>query len=564
MASRFGDVLVEAIEKAERWAIFDPEPAMRSRIDTLVDSGDPALIRLFTGRIAFGTAGLRAPVGPGPNRMNALVVRQATVGVVRWLQANGIASPKVVIGFDARPDSASFATHVAAAVASLGGTAVLADDAVATPVVARAVLTAAADAAVVVTASHNPPADNGYKLYLGDGLQLVAPADTEIASAIEQAADTWSQYGPAIDDHMADIETVPANEWIAAHRTSALEALLTDHRDCAVAYTAMHGVGGSAIVHAFEAAGFPSPSVVASQFEPDGSFPTVLFPNPEEPGALDQVIALATEIGANAALANDPDADRLAVAVPDRAGQFRPLSGNQLGVLLGDHVLRHTTGANRLVARSVVSSRLLDSIAASAGVRCEVTLTGFKWIARPIVDFDDHEFVFGYEEAIGYCVGDRVRDKDGISAALVAAEMIAAHHAQGRSVWDRLDELAAQHGVYATQPLSKRFDDDPARVQALMDQIAADPPSMLAGSVAADSGPVGLGSLPPTAGIHLVSEDRTQVIIRPSGTEPKVKAYLEVIEPVSGEGADAIAHARQHAAARLGQVAAEIDELFQR
>lgn len=563
MAARFGEALVAATEDAQRWAIHDPDPITRGQTDALVDAGDPALIRLFTGRIAFGTAGLRAEVGAGPNRMNALVVRQTTAAVVAWLQASGITRPRVVIGFDARHDSRRFAAHAAAAVTAGGADPLRSDDHAPTPVYAHALLAEGADAAIVITASHNPPADNGYKLYLGDGLQLVDPADIEIASIIDTLARGWHEHGPAIDDAFAELDDSALRstaDWVAGHRTSAVAALFTENRDVTVAYTAMHGVGGVPIMQAFEAAGFDAPIVVAEQHEPDGDFPTVSFPNPEEPGAFDLVMAAAGVHQADAALANDPDADRLAVAVPGRSGgEFVALSGNELGVLLADHVLRHTSGDDRLVARSVVSSRQLDVMAAAAGVQAKVTLTGFKWVARPILTHAALQYIFGYEEAIGYCVGDRVRDKDGVTAALVAAEMLATLKAADTSVWQRLDELASEHGVYANHPISIRFDDDPSRVDALMQQVEASPPSQLGGAAVIDSGPVGLGALPATAGLHLVADDGTQVIVRPSGTEPKIKAYIEVIEPVAD---DDVAAARARAAERLTNVVADVQVLL--
>ena len=564
MATRFGDGLVAATEHAQRWAIHDPDPATRGQVDALVDAGDPALIRMFTGRVAFGTAGLRAEVGPGPNRMNALVVRQTTAGVVAWLTTSGIAHPRIVIGFDARHDSRRFAAHAAAAVVAGGGEVLRSDDHAPTPVYAHALLAERADAAVVVTASHNPPADNGYKLYLGDGLQLVDPADTEIASLIETMADRWHLYGPAIDDAFADLDDhhlIATESWVSSHRTSAVDALFTNNRDVTVAYTAMHGVGGEPVMHAFESAGFVPPIVVLEQQQPDGDFPTVSFPNPEEPGAFDLVMAVAQAHHVDGALANDPDADRLALAVPSRSGaQFVALSGNELGVLLGDHVLRHTTGTDRIMARSVVSSRQIDAMAAAAGVTAEVTLTGFKWVARPMLTHPSLQYIFGYEEAIGYCVGDRVRDKDGVTAALVAAEMLATLKDAGVSVWQRLDELAITHGVYANHPISIRFDADPARVTALMERVQATPPTHLGGAVVANAGPVGLGSLPATAGLHLVTEDDTQVIVRPSGTEPKIKAYIEVIEPVTH---DDVTGARARADQRLSTVVADVQTLLQ-
>lgn len=556
------DQLAAAIEAAQRWAIHDPDPITRGTVDVLVDAGSTDLVELFTGRIQFGTAGLRAEVGVGPNRMNALVVRQTTLAVVQWLQAGGIAAPAVLIGFDARRDSQRFAAHAAAAVQAGGGRPLRSDIAAPTPVFAHALLDEGADAAIVVTASHNPPADNGYKLYLGDGLQIVAPADAEIAATIDRLVAEWHRHGPAIDDAFADLaghDLRSGQEWIVGHRRAALEALFTGHREAQVAYTAMHGVGGLAVLEAFAAADFPEPWPEPSQFDPDPDFPTVPFPNPEEPGAFDRVIALAAERGAAAALANDPDADRLAMAVPGRdGGPWVALSGNELGALLADHVLRHTSGSDRLVARSVVSSRLLDAMAASAGVRCDVTLTGFKWVARPIVTEPGLQYVFGFEEAIGYCVGDRVRDKDGVTAALVAAEMLAELDAAGSSVWQRLDELAARHGVYRNHPISVRFDDDPTKVDQLMARFEAEPPTSLGGEAVTRSGPVGLGALPPTEGMHLLTDSNTQVIVRPSGTEPKLKLYVEVIEPVTAD----VAEARTVADVRLEAIVADLRRII--
>jgi len=560
--ARFGDELVAAVERAERWAIHDPDPATRGAIDKLIDAGDPALIRLFTGRISFGTAGLRAPVGPGPNRMNALVVRQTTSAVVEWLQANGAPEPVVVIGFDARPDSEAFADHAAAAVRASGGVAHQADAAAPTPVFAHALLAVGADAAIVITASHNPAADNGYKLYLGDGLQLVSPADAEIATLIESSASSWTARGTMIDDVFAERhrgERHPVGEWIDGHRAAAAGALLTAERDVRVAYTPLHGVGGVPVSAAFTAAGFDNPVIVEEQFEPDGTFPTAPFPNPEEPGALDLVISVASEEGADVAMANDPDADRLACAVPGRdRSSFVALSGNELGILLADHVLRHTSGDDRVVARSVVSSRMLDVMAQEHGIESEVTLTGFKWVARPIITSAPARFVFGYEEAIGYCIGDHVRDKDGITAALVAAEMFAGLRTTGSSAWDRLDELAARHGVFADHPINIRFDTNPPEVERVMSSAIAAPPLSLGDSAVVSSGPVGLGSLPATPGLHLLAEDGTQVIVRPSGTEPKIKAYIEVHEPVAGGDMGTVATARATAASRLDAIVDDV------
>ncbi len=570
--------IIDAVEAAERWAIHDPEARFRSQLDQLIDARDEQLIELFDGRITFGTAGLRAAVGPGPRRMNALVVRQATVGVVAALQASGIDAPSVVIGFDARHDSADFARHVAAAVASAGGTAQIASAPLPTPVMAHAVLAERADAGIVITASHNPPADNGYKLYLGDGRQLVDPWDATIAAAIDQAAATWHEHGPAIDDRytsyvagveVAALQAVDAAQWADLHRHAAVAAT-APYRPAGeqqlaplrVVYTPMHGVGGSATLATFAEAGLEPPLITESQVAPDPDFPTVSFPNPEEPGALDDALAVAAAADADAVFAHDPDADRLAVAVRTRSGDgLVALSGDELGILLGDFLIRHSHG-DRLVARSVVSSRMLDAVAAAAGVTSQATLTGFKWIARAIEDHPGKQWLFGYEEAIGYSIGDHVRDKDGITAALVAHAALSDLSAQGRTVWDRFDELAAAHGVYASRPVTLRFDDDPGAIANVVASLVTSPPASLAGSPVT-AGPIGGGELPPTSGVELLAEDQTRVIVRPSGTEPKVKAYVEVIEPVAPGPGAAVAVARAEAEARLTLVCDEVQGLLQ-
>lgn len=553
------DRLASAIEAAQRWAIFDPDPLTRSTIDRLVDEAHPSLVSLFDGRLSFGTAGLRAAVGVGPNRMNALVVRQTTAALMAWLAGQGSHTPLVVIGYDGREHSKMFARHVAAAVLAFGGRVELGDTAVATPIVARRLLHARADAAVVITASHNPAGDNGYKLYLGDGLQLVSPADVEIAGRIEEMAAAWAQWGFDIDDQFgATASTSAVEEWEADHREAAVAALLTTDRSISVAYTPMHGVGGMPVVRAFRAAGFADPLIVEEQFEPDPTFSTVAFPNPEEPGALDLALTLAAEEGVDAVLANDPDADRLAVAVPDRSGEsYATLSGDQLGILLADHVFRHTSG-DRVVARSVVSSRLLDRLAVSHDVMSVVTLTGFKWVARPMITHAARSYVFGYEEAIGYCVGDHVRDKDGITAALVAAEMLSTLKADSKTAWDRLDELERRHGVYLTAPVTIRFADNPERPDQIVQELAEHTPARLHGIEVTQAGPVGLGDLPPTSGLHLVLADRSRIIVRPSGTEPKLKAYIEVIEPVT----TVVEVARQTAQDRLTGLVTAVTEML--
>ncbi len=518
------------------WLRHDPDPTTVTAIERLLDHDDIGeLTALFTGRLAFGTAGLRAPMGPGPNRMNRRVVRQTTAGLMQWLPKGAL----VVVGFDARHQSEMFAHDVAMVVAAAGGRAELLPEALPTPVLAAAVLERRADAGVMITASHNPKQDNGYKLYLADGIQLVAPDDAAIAALIDAVGDEGGSVPVAPLDHPS-IVTLGA-DIVQHHLDQAVATPVLDARTVTSVYTAMHGVGGRHLLRAFALAGFPAPICVADQFEPDPEFPTIPFPNPEEAGALDRAIACGEANRADVVLANDPDADRLAIAVPSRSGnEFARLSGDELGVLLADHLLRHTSG-RRQVATSLVSSRLLERMAVAHGVRSTTTLTGFKWVARPIVDHPEEAYVLGYEEAIGYCVGGRVRDKDGISAALVAAEMVADARAKGETLWDRLDQLALAHGLHRTAPLNLRFDgvDGMERRRQALDTVAQHPPT----DVATGSAVASLVSFEdlaegrqfePTEGLVLGYDDDTRVIVRPSGTEPKLKAYVEVIVPVVG------------------------------
>ncbi len=526
----------ELLAAVDHWLAEDPNPALRAEIEAMKATRPDTLATLFDGRLGFGTAGLRAQLGPGPNRMNRLVVRQTTAGVMSWLRsaATSRAKPVVVIGYDARHLSAAFAEEAARVVAGAGGQARLISGVVPTPVLARAVLDARADAGIMITASHNPPRDNGYKLYLGDGLQLVSPADAEIAAAIDVAATRPVVVAPVDSPNIVTV----GPEVVAAHRNVALSALRTQDRDVAIVYSAMHGVGGAPFLAALDAAGFPAPTVVAEQFAPDPDFATVAFPNPEEPGALDRALALAEATDADVILAHDPDADRLGVAVPGRdPSRWVALNGNEIGWLLADHLLRHSSGDDRLVSTTIVSSQMLSAMAEAAGVTAVTTLTGFKWVARPIVERPEATFVFGYEEALGYLVTDKVRDKDGISAGLVFAELMAGLAASGRTVWDRLDELAEAHGVHATGAVTLRFDGTQgmAARASWMQRARTAPPSELAGLALTECTDLTKGgALPPTDGVALRYSETLRVVIRPSGTEPKLKSYLEVIVAPSG------------------------------
>ncbi|HSL56916.1 MAG TPA: phospho-sugar mutase [Acidimicrobiales bacterium] len=442
------------VDAVAAWHAADPDPDTRAEVERLVADGDLTGLRdRFGSRLSFGTAGLRGALGAGPNRMNRLVVRQAAAGLVAHVGPGA----RVVVGYDARHRSDDFALDTARVVAAAGGTALVLPRPLPTPVVAFAVRQLGADAGVMVTASHNPPADNGYKVYLGDGAQIVPPADAEISARILAAAE-----GPialAAEDDPAIVHL--GDEVLDAYLVMAAAcATPGGPRRADLVYTAMHGVGRDVVHAALRRAGFAHPHDVVAQAEPDPDFSTVAFPNPEEPGALDLSLALAVEVGADAVLANDPDADRLGVAVPDAAapGGWRALTGNEIGALLADHLLARSTGADRLVVTTIVSSRLLQAQAAAAGVRYAETLTGFKWIVRPGLADPSARFLFGYEEALGYAVSADVRDKDGVTAAVVFAELVAGLRAEGRTVIDRLDDLARRHGLHATDTWSIRFD----------------------------------------------------------------------------------------------------------
>jgi phosphomannomutase len=550
------------LKRAGEWADADPDQATAAELNDLItraEAGDAVagaeLADAFAGTLQFGTAGLRGKLGPGPNRMNRVVVSRAAAGLAQYLRDEGLAGTPVVIGFDARYNSDVFARDTAEIFAGAGFAARICPRPLPTPVLAAAILTYGASAGVVVTASHNPPQDNGYKVYLGDGSQIVPPADAQIAAriaAVGAVADI-----PRSDDYETLDEAV-VDTYLA--RVSGL-ALPGGPRDVAVAYTAMHGVGSPLMRAALTGAGFPAPLAVVAQDEPDPDFPTVSFPNPEEPGAMDLALDLAGGAGVDVVLANDPDADRCAVAIPIGDGGYRMLTGDEVGALLGWWILQRGARAGVPVrgtfANSIVSSQLLGAIARRAGLAFRETLTGFKWISRAADDL-----VFGYEEALGYCVDPTgVRDKDGISAGLLVTEMVAALKAEGRGVQDVLDDLAREHGVHATSQVSLRFT-DLAEIPALMASLRAQPPMRFGGLPVVQAIDLEAGSpdLPPTDGLKYMLGGRdsvagARVIVRPSGTEPKVKAYLEVRAPV---GPDGVAAARATAQAQLSAIAGDV------
>ena len=534
-------------DAARAWLAEDPDPDTRAELAALIglaESGDATasaeLADRFGSRLEFGTAGLRGALGPGPNRMNRAVVLRAAAGLASYVQARGGTS--IVIGYDARHKSDVFARDTASVVAGFGLTALLLPRPLPTPVLAFAIRHLAASAGVMVTASHNPPQDNGYKVYLSDGGQIVPPADTEISAeiiavgslaSIQRSNDVTVLDDSVLDAYLTAVSSMPLLRELPS-------------RDIRIVYTPLHGVGRDVVVAAFSRAGFPALDVVSRQAEPDPDFPTVVFPNPEEPGAIDLAIAAARASSAEIVLANDPDADRCAMAVPTGAGRWRMLRGDEVGVLLADFLLRNKVHGR--YATTIVSSSLLSAMAARHGMVYSETLTGFKWI---VTSGDD--LVFGYEEALGYCVApDLTRDKDGISAALLLALLAANLKAQGSSVLGRLDEIARDYGLFATDQLSIRVA-DLAQITAAVERLRAHPPQSLGGLrvVSVEDLAVGPGGLPPTDGLRyrLDGSSRGQgaarVVVRPSGTEPKLKGYLEVVVPVRNSVPDARAIARE-------------------
>lgn len=545
---------------AEAWMADDPDPDTRAAVARLLADGDAdGLAACFGAPLSFGTAGIRGPVGPGPARMNRAVVRRVTAGLAAWL-AGRDAHGEVVVGRDARHGSAAFADEVAATLAGAGVTVRRFAEPVPTPLVAYAVRARGAAAGVQVTASHNPAADNGYKVYLDGGLPLGVPHDAEIAAAIARVGSL-----AAVPTAAPPPARVPASVragYLAAARSVA--GAPAHPGRLRVVVTPLHGVAGDLLVEALAGAGFTDVTSVPEQHTPDPDFPTVASPNPEEPGTLDLARALAAERDADLVLATDPDGDRIAVATP--AEGWRTLTGDEVGCLLAEHLLTrdaHLPG-RPLVATTVVSSRLLARIAAAHGADYAETLTGFKWLA-PVAEqaqAGGRRFVLAYEQALGVMIGDAVRDKDGIGAALLAATLAAGLKARGATVGDALDDLARHHGVHTTQGRSLAVE-RPEEVSRAMQALRRDPPAEVAGvavtAVADHAAGVTRHADQTTAPlatpradlIGLSLADGSRCLVRPSGTEPRVKCYLEAVEPVAG---DAVAAARVRAAARLARL----------
>ena len=542
------------LERARSWAAQDPDPHTRAELEQVIadasaeDAAAAAdLADRFRGTLEFGTAGLRGSLGAGPNRMNRVVVLRAAAGLAAYLHEQGHATSgghgaSVVIGYDARHNSDVFARDTAEVMTAAGFTAWVMPRALPTPLLAFAIRELGSVAGIMVTASHNPPQDNGYKVYLGDGSQIVSPADGDIARHIAA---------------VGTLESIPRGkpgtvlgEDIVDHYLDTVAGLAGDGpRDLEIVYTPLHGVGATSVAQVLETAGFEAPEMVPEQELPDPDFPTVGFPNPEEPGAMDLALALAERNGADIVVANDPDADRCAAAVPGPRG-WQMLRGDEVGALLAHRLL--SSGKQGTYATSIVSSSLLGKLAAAFGQPYAETLTGFKWISRT------EGLAFGYEEALGYCVDpEHVRDKDGVSALLVLCELAAELKAEGRGLLDLLDDIATEHGLHATDQVSVRVDDT-AIIAGAMQRLRTTPPTTLGGLdvLSAEDLAEGVGDLPPTDGLRYHLADGARVIVRPSGTEPKIKCYLEVVVPV--EPAGGVPAARIVAAGRLDAIGSDI------
>jgi phosphomannomutase len=518
--------------EVENWIADDPDPVTASALQTLLDAGDEASLRIyFNGFLQFGTAGLRGPNGPGPSCMNRAVVGRTAAGIAQYMKKRGLT--RVVIGRDARHGSYEYAMESAEIFSGAGCEVFILPRALPTPVLAYATKALKADIGIMVTASHNPPADNGYKVYVGptaDGVsyacsQIINPTDGFIADEI--AAITKLSTQPR-GTQWEVVEERVIDEYIS--RTATLGKKPGALR---IVYTAMHGVGTATISEVFKKAGFPDLILVREQAEPDPDFPTVAFPNPEEPGAIDLALATARSQNADLVIANDPDADRCAAAIKDRDGQWRMLRGDELGVIFGEWIARSApTGT---FGNSIVSSSILKKISAHYGIDFREVLTGFKWLAKI------ENLSFGYEEAIGYAVDSQtVNDKDGISAAIFLAQIATTLAEDGRDLNDLLDEVWARHGFHGTEQISIRVSDMKA-ITLLLAGLRNNPPQIIAGRTveSIDDLAAPRDGLPPTDGLRIWLSGGVRIIIRPSGTEAKLKCYVEVITADS-DGAEKV------------------------
>ncbi|MBK8251155.1 MAG: phospho-sugar mutase [Polyangiaceae bacterium] len=549
----------DLFERARAFLNHDPDQNTRAELSAVLEkatSGDDAALKdlrdRFSGPLEFGTAGLRGVIGAGETRMNRAVVLRTTWGLGKYLleQIGDAASRGVVIGYDARRMSREFAEDTAAVLAEMGIVAHLSPIAIPTPLTAFAVNYLRAAAGVMVTASHNPPEYNGYKVYWQNGAQIIPPHDKGIAAWIDRAAPADEVAKMSLADARAKglvRDIAPVVERTYLDELQKLGVRKDGDRSFAIVYTPLHGVGDRLTRIALSEAGFTGVESVAEQAEPDGAFPTVVFPNPEEKGALDLSYALAKKTGADLILANDPDVDRLAVAVKNASGEFVQLSGNQVGTLLGHYLLTQGKKGDRIALASIVSSPQLGGIARALGVRYEETLTGFKWIANRAMEIEKEtgaHFVFGYEEALGYTVGPLVRDKDGIGAAVVFAELAAVRRSEGKTLLDALDDIAREFGLYVSgqKSITMPGADGIAAIKQLMVSLRGKTATELGGLAVESTADLSTGvrknkdgsteklSLPPSDVLVYALEGGSRIIARPSGTEPKIKFYFDVRE----------------------------------
>ena len=520
----------QLLAQASAWAAQDPDPETKAELLQLIEVGDSAaLADRMNSRLDFGTAGLRGELGAGPNRMNRVLVAQAAAGIRDYVLEHFSEDPSVVIGFDGRINSAVFARDSAQIFAAAGIRTILFDGVVPTPVLAFAGKHLETSAAIMVTASHNPPRDNGYKVYLGGtngGSQIISPTDKEIAAKIRKVAESQTFDSiPKSDDFQ-----IVGDELRQAYigETASLTGEIHDGESLKIVYTAMHGVGWHVLEKLFEAVGLARPITVDAQLLPDGRFPTVAFPNPEEPGAMDLSFAKAKEVGADLILANDPDADRLAIGIPDSSAEagWRRLTGDEIGLILGYEMARRAVaeGKKGALACSIVSSSVLSKVATHFDLDYRETLTGFKWISKV------PGLIFGFEEALGYCVDPtRTPDKDGISAALIISALATQLATQGKNLETHLAELGKMFGYFATGQISIRVT-DLSVIDRIMSNLRSEPPSEIDG-VAANFTDLKIGSakLGSTDALRFDLADGRRVIVRPSGTEPKLKCYLQAV-----------------------------------
>jgi len=561
-------------EAAEAWLAEDPDAKTAAELRSLIeraDKRDEAALRelreAFDGQLEFGTAGLRGLLGAGPQRMNRVLVRKVTAGLAAYLREHvpDAGSRGVVIGHDARHNSRIFAEDTARVLAGAGIMVYLAHRPWPTPTTAWAVTELRCAAGVMVTASHNPPAYNGYKVYWGNGAQIVPPHDKGIAEAIareEKRGRSDQLPMPNLAEARAKGLVVDLDENLHDKYLAAVVALreqpTLDGAGLIIAYTPLHGVGAASVEPALERAGFPRVHTEFAQRHPDPDFPTVSFPNPEEKGAMDRVLELARRSNAELVLANDPDADRLCVAVPDD-GSYRVLTGDQVGALLADYLLTVGHKGKRMVATTIVSSQLLSFLAQQVGADYRETLTGFKWIGNAAMDYEKQvggRFVMGYEEALGYSVGPLVRDKDGVSACVIFAELVVWNRARGKTVLDHLDDIYRRVGLFVTEQVSitKPGSEGLAEIRAAMTRFRGKPPTEISGFAVEQVVDLskGEGGLPPSDVLVFKLAGGRRIIMRPSGTEPKLKSYYEVRVPV-GSG-EPIADARTRGLAELAKL----------